>query len=79
MACQQIGEARLDGLILINTQTPRLSQEEKVNLNRPLTSKQIELVIKNSKKYFPTKKNMELLVNYSLIDLYQFFTNSSKK
>lgn len=78
-ACQQIGEAIINGSILINTQTPKLSQEDKESLNRSLTSKQIESVIKNSKKYFPTKKSIEQLVNYSLIDLYEFFRHSSKK
>ena len=35
---------------------PKLNQEETENLNRPITSAEIEVVIKNNQKYFNKQK-----------------------
>ena len=47
---QQTGKSGRNGQIPSNIQTTKLKQEEIENLNRPITSKEIELVIKNLPK-----------------------------
>ena len=48
--CQQIKQSRRKGCLSGNINYPRLKQEEIGNLNRPITSKDTEAVIKNLPK-----------------------------
>ena len=51
--CQQIRQSGRQGCIPGNLKLPKLKQEEIENLNRPITNKEIETVIKN----LPTNKS----------------------
>ena len=45
--CQQTGQSRRNGEIIRNIQFTNTEQEEIENLNKPITSKEIELMIPN--------------------------------
>ena len=51
--CQQIRQSGRNGCILGMYELPKLKQKETENLNGPITSKEIEAVIKN----LPTNKS----------------------
>lgn len=59
-------KTQINEQILETYDLPRLSHEEIENLNRPLTSKEVESVIKNSQQ-IKTQDQMLALVNSILV------------